>query len=163
ALVLAEEGAEFWDERDGRLKLRDHVCLLCQPFAEPLNQERWIALLDWIAAVHAARNLSLVAIDTVASFLRLGVEQVASRALQNLNAPRRLPQLGVGVLLPNHPRRGVSLPGQASRGTGALPAYVDIQIEMLGLPAAAPDDRRRRLRAFSRHAQTPRDLVLEWT
>ena len=163
ALVLSEEAAEFWEERDRRLNLSGHVCLLSQPFREPLTHDRWNALLEWIAALHAARGLSLVAIDTVASILPLGVEQAASHALQNLTALRRLTQLGLGILLTNHPRKGVPLPGQASRGTGALPAYVDIQIEMLGLPSAAPDDRRRRLRAFSRHAQTPRDLVLEWT
>jgi hypothetical protein len=142
ALVLSEEAAAFWDERDRRLQLHGHVGLLSQPFAEALTLERWLALLDWILALHATRRLSLVAIDSAASFLPVGVEQNAGRALQCL---------------------GLTLPGQASRGSGALPAYVDILLEMHGLPAAAADDRRRRLRAFSRHTLTPRDLVIEWT
>ncbi|MFL5241073.1 MAG: AAA family ATPase [Gemmataceae bacterium] len=162
-LVLSEEGAAFWDERDGRLRLRGHVGLLSQPFAEALSPERWLVLLDWILALHATRRLSLVAIDSIASFLPVGVENNAGRALQCLGALRRLTQSGLAVLLNHHPRKGLTVPGQASRGSGALPAYVDILVEMQGLPAAAPDDRRRRLRAFSRHTLTPRDLVLEWT
>jgi hypothetical protein len=163
ALVLSEEAASFWDERNERLQLRDHVSLLCQPFNEVLTVERWIALLDWIVAFHAAHGLSLVVIDSVASFLPVGVEQNAARAFQCLRELRRLTQHGLAVALAHHPRKGVTLPGQASRGTGALPACVDILIEMYGLPSAPAGDRRRRLLAFSRHAQTPHDLLLEWT
>jgi hypothetical protein len=163
ALVLSEEAQELWDERDRQLNLRDHVCLLSQPFTEGLTFERWNALLDWIAELHVSRGLGLVAIDTVASFLPAGVECHARTAQQCLIALRKLTQRGLAVLLAHHPRKGLTLPGQASRGSGALPAYVDILIEMHGCASAAPDDRRRRLRSFSRHALTPRDLMIEWT
>jgi hypothetical protein len=163
ALVLSEESASLWDERNERLQLRDHVTLFCQPFHEGLTFERWIALLDWIVAFHARHGLSLVAIDSVASFLPAGVERSAGWALQCLRELRRLTRCGLAVVLAHHPRKGVTLPGQASRGTGALPAGVDIHLEMYRLPSAPAGDRRRRLLGFSRHRQTPGELLLEWT
>jgi hypothetical protein len=163
ALVISEEAVELWDDREQRLNLRDQVCLLSQPFSEGLTDERWIELLDWICDFHLARPLTLVVIDTLASFLPTGVEHDSGRALRCLSELRRLTRRGLSVVLAHHPRKGLTLPGQASRGTGALPAYVDILIEMQGCASDASDDRRRRLRAFSRHSQTPRDLVIEWT
>jgi hypothetical protein len=67
----------------------------------------------------------------------------------------------MSVLLPHHPRKGKTLAGQAARGSGALPSFVDIIIEMNYY--AQPDDldRRRRLVAYSRHDDTPRHLLIE--
>jgi hypothetical protein len=36
----------------------------------------------------------------------------------------------MSVLLVHHPRKGKTLAGQAARGSGALPSFVDILIEM---------------------------------
>jgi hypothetical protein len=67
----------------------------------------------------------------------------------------------MSVLLSHHPRKGKTLPGQAARGSGALPSFVDIIIEM-GYYSQPDDlDRRRRLLAFSRHEETPRHLLIE--
>jgi hypothetical protein len=53
--------------------------------------------------------------------------------------------------------------GKAARGSGALSGYADIVIEMRAFPKAGPEDRRRRLWAWSRYPETPRRLVIEWT
>src|SRR5262249_61655766 len=45
-------------------------------------------------------------------------------------------------------------------GSGARPGYVDILLEMKCLTHAATD-RRRLLNGFSRHEETPRQLVIE--
>jgi hypothetical protein len=56
---------------------------------------------------------------------------------------------------------GPGVAGQAARGSGALPGFVDVIIEM-GYYAQPDDlDRRRRLVAFSRHDDTPRHLLIE--
>src|SRR4051812_6523535 len=69
----------------------------------------------------------------------------------------------MSMLLPHHPRKGKTLAGQAARGSGALPSFVDIIIEM-GYHSHPDDlDRRRRLVAFSRHNETPRHLLMELT
>jgi hypothetical protein len=51
--------------------------------------------------------------------------------------------------------------GQAARGSGALPAFVDILIEMYWYGKPGDGDRRRRLRAYSRQDETPRHLTIE--
>src|SRR5204863_90632 len=63
---------------------------------------------------------------------------------------------GTAVLLLPHPRRQASGPGQLARGSGALSGHVDILLEMEAVDPA-PDDRRRRIRGFSRFPETPRD------
>jgi hypothetical protein len=49
----------------------------------------------------------------------------------------------------------------AARGSGALPAFVDVLIEMERFDPNNDDDRRRRLRAYSRFERTPAHAVLE--
>jgi hypothetical protein len=67
---------------------------------------------------------------------------------------------GMAVLLLHHPAKGDNLIGQAARGSGALLGHVDISIEMRH-PGGDPFTRRRRFLALSRHAETPRQLLLE--
>src|SRR5205085_7846820 len=49
----------------------------------------------------------------------------------------------------------------AGRGSGALQGHVDMLLRMSRLASNDPADRRRRLRADSRHEQTPLSRVLE--
>jgi len=53
--------------------------------------------------------------------------------------------------------------GQAARGSGALSGYADILVEMLTVSRRNAKDRRRRLRAYSRYAETPPSWILSWT
>ncbi len=61
----------------------------------------------------------------------------------------------------HHPRKGRTVAGQASRGSGALPGFVDIIIEMGYYSHPDDFDRPRQLIAFSRHDQTPRHMLIE--
>jgi hypothetical protein len=65
------------------------------------------------------------------------------------------------VLVNHHPNKGRTRAGQAARGSGARSGHVDILIEMGGSLKAAEDDRRRRLRAWSRYGETPRQFLME--
>jgi hypothetical protein len=53
--------------------------------------------------------------------------------------------------------------GDPPRGSGALCAYVDILLEMHWYNRADPNDRRRRIQAYSRHTATPPQWVIELT
>jgi hypothetical protein len=106
--------------------------------------------------------VALVVIDSLANLSPMRSE---NDAVQMLNALRPLQEWsarGLATLLNHHPAKGPTVPGQAARGSGALSAYVDIILEMEALSRQAAD-RRRRLRAFSRHAATPPSLVIAWT
>src|SRR5207249_2106525 len=73
----------------------------------------------------------------------------------------RLTKLDMALLFMHHPRKGVVLPGQAARGSGALGAFADIIIEKSFCVCAGDLDRRRKLLAFSRHSSTPGQSVIE--
>jgi hypothetical protein len=103
----------------------------------------------------------LVAIDTLTTFLPGRNEASAPLMMEALLPLRRLSQRGVAILLNHHPKKGLPLPGQAARGSGALASFTDINLEMSWYQPKETTDRRRRILAHSRHEETPRQLVIE--
>ncbi len=71
-----------------------------------------------------------------------------------------LAEAGLAVWLLHHPAKGEPPLGQAARGSGALLASVDIFLEMRH-PGGNPFTRRRKLFGWSRHEETPRELLIE--
>src|SRR5205807_8170544 len=125
--------------------IRDHVHPLCRPFTTQPSMDQWLALIDTAAAMRRRHGTDLVVIDSLAHFLPAHSENSASALLECLTPLQRLATAGMGVLLPHHPRKGKTVAGQAARGSGALPGFVDVIIEM-GYYSHPDDlDRRRRL------------------
>jgi hypothetical protein len=160
AVVLSEEPRANWRERHARLKLRT-TYLICRPFTGKPSMAQWLALLDHVADLRRKHDVRLFVVDTLATFLPGRNEASAAVMLESLTPLQRLTQLGMSVLLVHHPGKGKPLPGQAARGSGALAGFVDIILEMNWCSHATENDRRRRLLAFSRHDETPRQLVIE--
>jgi hypothetical protein len=106
--------------------------------------------------------VALVVIDALANLSPMRSENDAVQMRNALKPLQELSARGVSVLLTHHPKKGPTVPGQAARGSGALSGYVDIILEMQAV-SRQPEDRRRRLRAYSRHTATPASLVLAWT
>src|SRR5207248_8723075 len=123
--------------------------------------EQWQALLDQLGALHEQVGLDLVVIDPLASFLPGRSENDADAMLTALLPLQRLTAAGLAMLVLHHPRKRTSADGQWARGSGALSGYVDVLIEMHWYEQAADNDRRRRLLAWSRYDETPRQLVIE--
>lgn len=163
ALVVSEESHAHWQRRHQRLDFGRAVCLLYRPFRRKPTGEQWLALIDHIASLHDKHGFSLVVIDTLSSFLPRGCENVADAMKEALLPLSQLTLRGLAILLLHHPRKGATLAGQAARGTGALNAHIDIDIEMHSIRPASDPDRRRRLRAVSRFEETPRKLILALT
>ncbi len=161
ALVVSEEGAAHWCRRAEKLEFGGRVHWLCRPFRGKPRQDDWLALLDRALDWKEKHRLDLLVIDTLASFLPGRDENSAGVMLSALLPLQRLTAVGVSVLVLHHPRKGELLIGQAARGSGALAGYVDIVVEMYHADRADLDDRRRVLRAFSRHEESPRPLVIE--
>lgn len=160
AIVVSEEPRAQWRRRHRKLDLR-HVYFICQPFRGKPTLEQWLALLERIARLHARHQFSLLVIDTLTTFLPGRNEASAGVMIEALLPLRRLTQLGLSILLVHHPAKGVPLPGQAARGSGALASFTDINLEMSWYARCDTTDRRRRILAHSRYDQTPRELVLE--
>jgi hypothetical protein len=161
AFIISEESEADWRPRFAHLGIRDNVDLLCRPFTAQPSMDQWLALIDTAAALRHRQGSDLVVIDSLAYFLPAHSENSASALLECLTPLQRLTTAGMSVLLPHHPRKGKTVAGQAARGSGALPSFVDVIMEM-GYYADPDDlDRRRRLVAFSRHDDTPRHLLME--
>jgi hypothetical protein len=162
AVVISEEPSSMWIERSQLVDLDGHVDWFCQPFRGKPTDEDWRELLGRIVRLHEQRPVALVVIDSLANLSPMRSENDAVQMLDALRPLQVLTARGICNLITHHPKKGPTVPGQAARGSGALSAYVDILLEMHAVtPKAA--DRRRRLRAYSRHQATPANLVLEWT
>jgi hypothetical protein len=118
-------------------------------------------LIDTAAALHQRQGCDLVVFDSLAYLLPPHTENSASAMYACVTPLHRLTKAGMSVLLPYHPSKGKTIAGQAARGSGALPSFVNVMIEM-GFYAQPDDlDRRRRLVSFSRHEDTPQHLLVE--
>ncbi len=163
AVVVSEESAAHWSRRSEKFNFGEHVCWLCRPFNGKPRPDQWQALLDGLLGRHALVRLDLVAIDPLASFLPAKSENHADGMLAALLPLQRLTKAGLAVLVLHHPRKNAAADGQAARGSGALSGYVDVLVEMHWHGQAADNDRRRRLLAWSRYDETPRQLLIEMT
>jgi hypothetical protein len=161
ALVVSEEGDEHWLRRAERFALGGNLRWLCRPFPERPSPAQWLALLDRLVEMRRTDGVDLFVIDPLASFLP-GYDENSAAALLDALAPlARVTSLGAAVLLLHHPRKYTRSEGQLARGSGALLGFVDVLLEMGWLRAPSAEDRRRRLRAWSRYDETPRQLVIE--
>jgi AAA domain len=162
--VISEEPRQLWPARIRRLQIGAHVRFLIRPFGgRRPTHEQWLTLIRDLARRHEEDPLSLIVVDALSAFVPGGSENHAGSMLDMLLPLQELTDRGVSVLILHHPKKGVRITGQAARGTGAIVANSDIVIEMDGLSGPTDDDRRRKLASLSRHAATPRRLVIEWT
>jgi hypothetical protein len=158
--VISEESPEIWDGRAKKLAYSDHVGLLIRPFPARPRTPDWHHLIDRIIDQHTRREIRLLVIDPLSHYLA-GSENNAASVLDFMMPLQRLTTLGLSVLLLHHPKKGRIIPGQAARGSGALSSFADIYIEKFFVRRRDRSDRRRRLQAYSRYAQTPQQLVIE--
>jgi hypothetical protein len=130
------------------------LCIATPTFAqlEQLNAK--------LIALKAERGLDLVVFDSLAMFLPAGNENSAGVIVNALGPFLALADAGLAVGLWHHPSKGEPPLGQAARGSGALLASVDIFLEMRH-PGGNPFTRRRKVTAWSRYEETPRQMLIE--
>ncbi len=161
SVVISEEPPNLWHERHARLGFGPGNCFLCRPFVGNPSSVEWSALIDFIKAQREPRSLDLAVFDPLSYFLPMGEENHPRLLLAALTPLHELTRQGMAVLLMHHPRKARAAEGMLSRGSGMLSAFADILIEMYRVRPDDVNDRRRRLVAFSRDADTPGSLVIE--
>ena len=155
----ASPGPDFL-RRGQKLDLEEHVGWYCRPFRGRPRPHQWQALIDRVAEAVAVQGVRLV-VDPLAAFYPGKSENDAAAMLDALAPLQGLAAQGPAVLVQHHPAKHDGEAGPSGRGSGALLGCADILIEMRWYRRAAPEDRRRKLQAFSRYPDTPRQLVIE--
>lgn len=160
AYIVSEEDAQLWRRRDERVGFGDHVSWLCRPFTSIPNGRDYQELIQHIIRVQQRQSLDLVVFDPLA-YVYPGMDENSATAMRVALEPlRQLTKRGLAVLILHHCRKAPAASGTAARGSSALPAHVDIAIEM-ELPDANATSRRRRLSAKSRFEETPAERLIQ--
>jgi AAA domain len=157
-VVISEESPARWAERRALYDFGGNVCFFPQPFLTVPSLEQWRCLLERVLQLREQHGIDLLVIDPLAPFLRS--ENNARNIFDTFMPLSALTRRGMAVLANHHPSRGDRPLGQSARGSGALLGHVDVTIEMRH-PGGDPLTRRRRLLSLSRHAETPRQLLIE--
>jgi hypothetical protein len=162
-LVITEEGSGLWARRRDEIGIGDHVHFDIRPFkCRPTNRQ-WRRYIARVAATVKRGDYDLVIFDTWQSLNPCPDENDAAAMMNALLPLQRITGAGAAVLLVHHPRKGDAAEGQASRGSEALPGFVDTIIELRRFDPKRAEDRRRTLRGHSRFEETPAEVVIELT
>ena len=161
--LLSEEPPEVWARRRDELCLGESVLLVQRDsFVRPTHQG-WVDLINKMADAVHKHSIAMVVLDTLPSLWPVHNENDASEVMQALPPLRNINAAGAAVLLVHHPRKGEGDQGQASRGSGALPGFVDTIVELRRFNPQDPSDTRRKLTAYGRAAGIPPETVIELT
>lgn len=162
-LVVTEEGSGLWARRRDDLGIGDHASFILRPFvAKPSNIE-WRRFVEYLAGLVQSDGYGLVILDTFGAVAPYTNENDAAEMMAALMPLHAITQAGAGLLLIHHPRKGDADEGQASRGSGALPGFVDTIIELRRFDKKDRSDTRRVLTTYSRFDESPPETVIELT
>lgn len=161
--IVSEEPAGVWARRRDALGLGStNLLLQRESFARPTHQQ-WIDLIDKLTDAVRERSLAMVVFDTLPSLWPVHNENDASEVVHALAPLRNLNNAGAAVLLVHHPRKGEGDQAQASRGSGALPGFVDAIVELRRFNPQDAADTRRKLTAYGRYTEVPPEMVIDLT
>ncbi len=136
--VVTEETRQVWARRQDRLGFGPDVCFFFRPFRSRPSPDEFRALIDQLIGLHKRADIDLVVLDPLSRFLPLRSKNSPEAMLQALEPLHALTDAGLAVLLHHHPSKGQPVPGQAARGSGVLPAFVDIDLELHPFTPGAP-------------------------
>jgi len=161
-LVVSEESEPKWAERRDTLGLGDNVHLICRPWRARPKVDEWGAFIAHLAGLVQENRYDLVVFDPISELWPVWDENDAGQVNSAMMPLHAIAEAEAGVLLVHHPNKSDASEGRASRGSGALTAFVDVILEFRRWDAEH-QDRKRVLKAFSRYEDTPPELVIELT
>lgn len=160
-LIVSEEPDGLWANRREDLGLPETILFLKRgTFARP-NRAEWAALLADIADDVERLGIALVVFDTLPSAWPVMNENDAGETLEALAPLRDIAAAGAAVLLIHHPRKGDGSEARATRGSGAVPGFVDVIVELRRYAPDDNEDTRRVLSAWGRFESTPAESVID--
>ena len=130
-LVISEENEGEWLSQKEELDPEeiDHVLIWSRPIRVKPNLKQWVQFIEEITERCKKDSIDLVVIDTLSTFWPIDNENDSAQVLKALVPLYNFTENNIGVLLVHHFRKGGGDQAQASRGSGALPGFVDNIIE----------------------------------
>lgn len=159
-LYVTEEHEGRWAARRDKHAIKDHVEFLVRPFPGKPRAERWMEFLGFMRGIIVQRNYDLLIFDTVANLWPVRDENDAS-GVQSALMPLHTVLKKEALLLVHHNRKGDGEEATASRGSGALTAFVDTIMELRRYSPEDRADRRRVITSYGRDEETPEEVVVE--
>jgi hypothetical protein len=160
ALFVTEESETRWADRRDRLGLKDHIEFLIRPFTGKPRWDDWKAFLDYAVHLTKQGSYDLVVFDPLVNLWPVKDENDASQVTAALMPLHQVADK-TSILLVHHTRKGDGQEATASRGSGALTAFVDTIIELRRYAPEDAKDRRRVLTGFGRDDDTLQEIVVE--
>ena len=162
-LVLSEEPLAHWAGREQDFEFDQGVLFLRRPSFARCDHVQWRRLNQELITKVRASNAELVIIDALPNIWAVTNENDAAEVSEALSIMRDISEAGAALLLVHHPRKGDSGLQTASRGSGALPSFADILVDLGKLPSDGEKSKRRLLKALGRFGCEPAEQVIELT
>ena len=130
-LVISEEARGEWADKKEDVEVEDirPIIIWPRPIRVKPNLKQWIQFIEEITARCKAENIEMVVIDTLSTFWPIDNENDSAQVLKALVPLYSFSENNIATLLVHHFRKGGGDQAQASRGSGALPGFVDNIIE----------------------------------
>lgn len=160
-LYVSEESEHHWARRRDALLLGNHVGFICQRFDHRPNVPEWGRFIGELADQVKRFHFDLVVVDTLAKLWPVREENDAGQVDEALMPLKRLTEVGAAVMLIHHTRKGGGENFIGSRGSGALPSFVDNILEF-DRHSSNQKDCKRIIRAVGRNGDdVPETLLCE--
>ncbi len=160
-LVITEEHSSLWAERRDELGIGDNVWFTFRPFLGKPNLKTWRLYIQYVTNLVKIHGFDLVILDPLTSQAPIEDENNSGEMTTVIVEFRHIVEAGAAVLVAHHPTKGPMGQGKSSRGSGALPGFVDILLEFGRFAPDRPEDTRRVLMGLSRYKETPPEVVIE--
>lgn len=160
-LIVSEESEIIWARRREEYDLNYPIWILSRPIRARLSYREWVKFLEDIAEFCSKEKIDLFILDTLSAFWSVTNESDASEMQAALLPLNNLLQRDLACFLIHHHRKSGGAEGTAARGSGALGSHVDIMVDFERM-AGDPETTQRKLTAYSRFEETPRQIVVDF-
>src|SRR3990167_2130295 len=162
-LVLSEESSGEWFDQKEDIDLDSikQVLIWSRPIRVKPNLKQWVELVEEVTQICVKEKIDMVVVDTLTTFWPIDNENDSAQVIKALVPLYNFTENNIAVMLVHHFRKGGGDQAQASRGSGALPSFVDNIIEF-----TRKDDgmyTQRVLKTYGRFNDVIPQVVLEMT
>jgi hypothetical protein len=159
-LYITEESKTRWRKRIDSLGIRDNVRFICRPFTSKPSITQWERFVDHVAKHAEKMGADLVVFDTLSALWPVRDENNAGEVQAALMPLWKIAEIS-GQILVHHLRKGDGQEGTGSRGSSALPSFVDTIMELRRENPSDRTSRRRTITAYGRDDETPPEIIIE--